>query len=153
MGLTAGCAVCHDHKFDPLSQKEFYELSAFFNNTTQRAKDGNVYNTPPILAVPLAQDRTRFREIEKELPVARTALAARKKNAKGEFHTWVQSLTADQALAVRPQETPLLRCQLTAPAAQAAQMDTTLPMEATSTDSSPKQLTRLKVDFPIYFLS
>ena len=108
MGLTAGCAVCHDHKFAPLSQKEFYELSAFFNNTTQRAKDGNVYNTPPVLAVPLAQDRTRFREIEKELPGARTALAARKKNAKGEFHTWVQSLTADQALAVRPQETPLL---------------------------------------------
>ena len=108
MGLTAGCAVCHDHKFDPLSQKEFYELSAFFNNTTQRAKDGNVYNTPPILAVPLAEDRTRFREIEKELPVARTALAARKKNAKGEFHTWVQSLTADQVLAVGPQETPLL---------------------------------------------
>ena len=37
MGLTAGCAVCHDHKFDPLSQKEFYELAAFFNNTTQSA--------------------------------------------------------------------------------------------------------------------
>ena len=37
MGLTAGCAVCHDHKFDPLTQKEFYELAAFFNNTTQQA--------------------------------------------------------------------------------------------------------------------
>ena len=108
MGLTAGCAVCHDHKFDPLSQKEFYELSAFFNNTTQRAKDGNVFNTPPVLAVPRTQDRERFREIEHELPVARAALATRKKNAKGEFHTWVQSLTEDQVLAVRPQETPLL---------------------------------------------
>ena len=108
MGLTAGCAVCHDHKFDPLSQKEFYELSAFFNNTTQRAKDGNVFNTPPVLAVPRTQDRERFRKIEQELPVARAALATRKKNAKGEFHTWVQSLTEDQVLAVRPQETPLL---------------------------------------------
>ena len=59
MGLTAGCAVCHDHKFDPLSQKEFYELAAFFNNTTQAAMDGNVQDTPPIVFVPATADRAR----------------------------------------------------------------------------------------------
>ena len=48
LGLTAGCAVCHDHKFDPLTQREFYEMAAFFNNTTQGAKDGNIKDTPPI---------------------------------------------------------------------------------------------------------
>src|SRR5262245_26290203 len=39
MGMTAGCAVCHDHKFDALKQREFYQMSAFFNNTTQAAMD------------------------------------------------------------------------------------------------------------------
>ena len=57
LGLTTGCAVCHDHKFDPISQREFYELSAFFNNTTQPVMDGNIKDTPPTVFVPSAADQ------------------------------------------------------------------------------------------------
>ncbi len=52
MGLTVGCAQCHDHKFDPISQKEFYQLFAFFNNTTQKGRDGGQKNTAPSIVVP-----------------------------------------------------------------------------------------------------
>ena len=91
LGLTTGCAVCHDHKFDPLKQKEFYELAAFFNNTTQAAMDGNIKDTPPILPVPKAEDRPRLEAIDKELADARAASDARKAAAKGDYDGWLAS--------------------------------------------------------------
>jgi hypothetical protein len=51
MGLTAGCAQCHNHKYDPLSTKEFYELFAYFNHTTQPGMDGNAKDSAPVVRV------------------------------------------------------------------------------------------------------
>lgn len=89
MGLTTGCAVCHDHKFDPISMKDFYSLSAFFNNTTQAAMDGNVRDTPPIVFVPKAEDRPRWDVLAKELETARSKTDARKAAARAEFDKWL----------------------------------------------------------------
>ena len=52
LGLTAGCAVCHDHKFDPLTQKEFYQLFSYFYSLTEKAMDGNSLLPPPAVKVP-----------------------------------------------------------------------------------------------------
>ncbi len=96
LGMTAGCAVCHDHKFDPLSQKEFYEMAAFFNNTTQGARDGNIKDTPPIVPVPFAADRPRIMALETEIPAAKTRVEARKGAARPAFDTWLTSVKPDE---------------------------------------------------------
>ncbi|MCB1097823.1 MAG: PSD1 domain-containing protein [Verrucomicrobiae bacterium] len=52
LGLTLGCARCHDHKYDPISQKEYYQLFAFFNNVPEFGTGPNNGNSPPFISVP-----------------------------------------------------------------------------------------------------
>jgi hypothetical protein len=94
LGVTAGCAVCHDHKFDPISQKEFYSLSAFFNNTTQAPLDGNVKDTAPTIPVPMPADRARFAALTTDLPAAQKAVVERKVAARSDFDKWLASPAA-----------------------------------------------------------
>jgi len=104
MGLTAGCAVCHDHKFDPLSTREFYSLAAFFNNTTQAAMDGNIKDTPPIIFVPRSEDREKWDELTRLMADVKGQIASRKETGKAEFEAWLGQVTPATIAGLVPAE-------------------------------------------------
>lgn len=107
LGLTAGCAVCHDHKYDPLSQKEFYQLSAFFNNTTQKAMDGNVKDTPPTVVVARPEERQRWDEVQGELATTKTRVEDHKTAQRPAFEAWLAQPRIEQLDALLPTNAPV----------------------------------------------
>ena len=97
LGLTMNCAACHDHKFDPILQKDFYSMAAFFRNTTQPPKDGNSKDSTPSVLVPQTEaDASRWDALPKQIDGAKLALDERRKTARPEFNNWVANAKAEE---------------------------------------------------------
>jgi mono/diheme cytochrome c family protein len=90
LGLSAGCAVCHDHKFDPITMRDFYSMAAFFNNTTQNVRDGNIKDTPPIMQVPMSQDRELVTRLKEEIATLETRQAELREQSQAPFAEWLK---------------------------------------------------------------
>lgn len=96
LGLTANCAACHDHKFDPVTMKDFYSMSAFFRNTTQGAYDGNVRDSGPSITVfKTREDRLRYEALPELVAKARDQVDAQRREAEPQFLKWRTELKAD----------------------------------------------------------
>ncbi len=90
LGLTTNCAQCHDHKFDPFSQKDFYAMSAFFRNTTQGGLDGNVKDgRGPVIYLPTDADRPRWNALPGEITAANQQAAEARKLGTPLFEQWL----------------------------------------------------------------
>ncbi len=106
LGLTTNCAACHDHKFDPITQKDFYSMSAFFRNTTQAALDGNVKDTKPVIYLPQPDDEKRFAALPGEIAAVKQQLTERRAQATKDLVPWLAKATAEQ-IEVSPRELAL----------------------------------------------
>ncbi|MCE9555835.1 MAG: PSD1 and planctomycete cytochrome C domain-containing protein [Planctomycetes bacterium] len=81
LGMTAGCARCHDHKYDPISQREFYQLYAFFNNVAETGGVDKGSNASPVMSIRLEDPRlakltTEIAELESQLEAGSADLSA-----------------------------------------------------------------------------
>ena len=100
LGLTMGCARCHDHKYDPVTQREFYGVFAFFNNVPERGRAVKIGNSPPMLTAPTEAQERELAKLEKQLGAAETRLRELEPQIVAAQSEWEKSL-ADLSEAIR----------------------------------------------------
>ncbi|MGB1261083.1 MAG: DUF1549 domain-containing protein, partial [Akkermansiaceae bacterium] len=88
LGLTTGCAACHDHKFDAISTKENYQLTAFYRNTTMSALDGNNANHPPNLLVKTKEKIEQEKNNKIQLAKLHAELKTHRQSQEPAFKAW-----------------------------------------------------------------
>jgi hypothetical protein len=103
LGLTIGCARCHDHKYDPFTQQEFYELFAFFNNLPENGRAVKEGNSPPYIKAPTAEQQRQLRLLDDRIAIAETQVAESQKELRELQAKWEESF-ASQATPIRWQD-------------------------------------------------
>ncbi|MEI7987193.1 MAG: DUF1549 domain-containing protein, partial [Armatimonadota bacterium] len=92
LGLTVGCAKCHDHKFDPITQKDYYQLFAYFNNIKEYGLllSSEIVPTPSLLLPTPAQD-TQLKKLRSADTAAKSNLSSAKQAANQTYATWLST--------------------------------------------------------------
>jgi hypothetical protein len=99
MAMTMGCARCHNHKYDPITQKEFYQFYAFFNNVPEKGLDGRTGNADPVLTLPTPEQKTRLDEIKAAIKAREESLSD--KQVKSAQEEWERAYIGKAAASPR----------------------------------------------------
>jgi mono/diheme cytochrome c family protein len=78
LGLTMGCARCHNHKYDPISQREFYQFFAYFNNVPEFGRAMKYGNSPPLIPAPTREQQQAHQALNERIAAVDRQLAARR---------------------------------------------------------------------------
>ncbi|HUQ95729.1 MAG TPA: DUF1553 domain-containing protein [Bryobacteraceae bacterium] len=103
MGATIGCARCHNHKYDPFTQKEFYQFFAYFNNIPELGRAMKYGNSPPLVAAPTHEQQLKLQALETRIRAMELALAKHSPATSKAQHAWEASLAAAPAVYWSPE--------------------------------------------------
>src|SRR5690606_20319770 len=92
LGLTMECSRCHDHKYDPLSQREYYQLSAFFDNIDEAGLYSYFTESipTPTLLLPTPQQEQQIGQLQRSVVEAEAQLATARESQRGKFEQWLR---------------------------------------------------------------
>ncbi|WP_435010261.1 PSD1 and planctomycete cytochrome C domain-containing protein [Tundrisphaera lichenicola] len=93
LGLTIACARCHDHKFDPITQKEYYGLFAYFNNLPESGGVDRGGNAAPVMKVMTPESEARLAELRVAIEAAKARLDAALPEIDAEQAEWERSIS------------------------------------------------------------
>lgn len=113
LGLTMECARCHDHKYDPITQKDYYRMFAFFNQVPEHGEDGRVANATPTIPAPTKLQITESQRMEQELAGLDAQLKTKRdewKRQDGDRARVEQALAAASGAAPLKERTFYLGC-------------------------------------------
>ena len=96
LGLTLGCSRCHDHKFDPFTQKEFYQLYAYFDQVPEIGRGIKYGNSPPVVAAPTADEQKELAKLNDQIAGAEHTLAANDKSIQHVQNAWEHRLAKEK---------------------------------------------------------
>jgi len=92
LGLTMGCGRCHNHKYDPITQKEFYQFYAYFNNIPEYGRAMKYGNSPPLVAAPTGEQQQQLSAIDARIAKVHAAIDAGRSETEKAQHVWERSL-------------------------------------------------------------
>lgn len=92
LGLSVSCARCHDHKYDPVSQKNYYQLTSFFNNIDEAGQISWDDAMPsPTMLLPTPRQEQVLRYINQKIARQSTQVAAVQKEGENDFEQWIRT--------------------------------------------------------------
>ncbi len=112
MGLTLGCSRCHNHKYDPFTQKEYYQLSAYFNSIDEDGHSFDQGNSPPVMLAPTREQQTQLARFDEDIAQAQSQLKTELEKAAEAKARWEKKVQSKPNLQWFPEDKLIVHLSL-----------------------------------------